>query len=100
MSPFAYRSSLKFEKNKLSATLAVEGNAKQTAFAAEYGETGTDPYTITNLGVGYIFNMNKVKILTKIGVENMFDIYYRTYSDWNNIPRMGRNFYFNLNFNL
>ena len=100
MSPFAYRSSLKFEKNKLSATLAVEGNAKQTAFASEYGETGTDAYTITNLGVGYIFNLSKVKILTKIGVENMFDIYYRTYSDWNNIPRMGRNFYFNLNFNL
>ncbi len=100
MSPFAYRSSLKFEKNKLSATLAIEGNAKQTEFAAEYGEAGTDAYSITNFGVGYIFNLSKVKILTKMGVENMFDIYYRTYSDWNNIPRMGRNFYLNMNFNF
>jgi iron complex outermembrane receptor protein len=34
----------------------------------------------------------------KIGVENIADTYYSTYSDWNKIPRKGRNFYVNLSF--
>ena len=36
----------------------------------------------------------------KLGVENIFDINYTTYSDWNNIPRMGRNLFINLSYHL
>jgi len=34
----------------------------------------------------------------KLGAENIFDTYYSTFSDWNNIPRRGRNLFVNLNY--
>jgi iron complex outermembrane receptor protein len=52
-----------------------------------------------NASLGYLFKMNDSKILAKIGVENIFDRFYTTYSDWNKIPRSGRNFFLNLSFN-
>ena len=36
----------------------------------------------------------------KLGVENILDTYYSTYSDWNNFPRQGRNIFINLNYSL
>jgi iron complex outermembrane receptor protein len=34
----------------------------------------------------------------RLGVENIFDTYYSTFSSWNNIPSKGRNLVLNLNF--
>ncbi|KIA89304.1 TonB-dependent receptor plug domain-containing protein [Kaistella jeonii] len=99
MSPFSYQASLKFEKNKFSSDLSVLGNTKHQDFAAIYGESATPDYFIMNASLGYLFNVNSSKILAKVGVENLFDRFYTTYSDWNKIPRPGRNFYLNLNFN-
>jgi iron complex outermembrane receptor protein len=39
-----------------------------------------------------------VKCNLKVGIENIFDSYYSTFSDWNNIPRKGRNVFLNLAF--
>jgi iron complex outermembrane receptor protein len=99
MSPFSYQSSLKFEKNKFSSELAVHGNAKYQDFAEKYGESATPDYLEMNASLGYLFKMNNSKILAKIGVENIFDRFYTTFSDWNKIPRPGRNFFLNLSFN-
>ncbi|MBF8457589.1 TonB-dependent receptor [Kaistella sp. G5-32] len=99
MSPFSYQTSLKFEKNKFSSDLSVLGNSKHQDFAAIYGESVTPDYFIMNASAGYLFNVNSSKILARVGVENLFDRFYTTYSDWNKIPRPGRNFYLNLNFN-
>lgn len=99
MTPFSYQSSLKFEKNKFSSDLSVLGNSKHQDFAAIYGESATPDYFIMNASAGYLFNVNSSKILARVGVENLFDRFYTTYSDWNKIPRPGRNFYLNLNFN-
>lgn len=100
MSPFSYKSSLEWEKNKLSTSISIIGNSKYKNFAGIYGETETPSYTIFNASIGYRFVFDKNKILTKIGVENAFDKYYTTYSDWNKIPRLGRNFYFNINYSF
>lgn len=97
MSPFSYRSSLKYEKNKFSAELSALGNTKHRDFAALYGESETADYVIINTAFGYHFSFGGSKILTKIGCENIFDKYYTTYSDWNKIPRFGRNFFVNMN---
>jgi len=51
------------------------------------------------LNAGYSFAFDKVKCNVKTGIENVFDTYYSTFSDWNNIPRNGRNFFLNLAFN-
>lgn len=100
ISPFNYRSSLKFEQNKFSAAVSVEGNAKHYHFASKYGELEKEAYLISNISFGYLFNISQARILTKIGVENIFDAYYSTYSDWNNIPRPGRNYVLSMNINL
>ena len=100
MSPLSYRSALQFYKNKLSAEFSVFGNSRYRDFAAVYGETETTDYTIFNVNAGYQFSFIGVKVLTKIGVENIFDRLYTTYADWNKIPRPGRNFYLNLNLNF
>jgi len=51
---------------------------------------------IFNINAGYAFDWNQNKIKLQTGVENIFDKYYTTFSDWNKIPRMGRNFFINL----
>ena len=99
MSPFSYQTALRYDKNNFATEVSVFGNAKHQEFAAQYGEAETPDYTIVNANVGYLFPLGQTKIYTKIGVENLFDHYYTTYSDWNKIPRPGRNFFINMNFN-
>ncbi len=98
ISPISYSSSLFFEKNKFSAEATVLGNSKQRNFAVDYGENATPPYTILNANVGYRFIFNENKIYLKVGAENIFDEFYTTYSEWNKIPRAGRNFFVNINY--
>lgn len=100
MSPFSYQTSLRYEKNKFSAEAAVFGNTKYQDFAVQYGESETAAYAIINANLGYQLSFGKTKIFTRIGVENILDRFYTTYSDWNQIPRPGRNYFVNLNFNL
>ncbi len=100
MSPFSYQTSVRYDKNRFSSEVSVFGNTKHQDFAPQYGETETPAYAIVNANVGYLFPIGKTKIFAKAGVENVFDRFYTTYSDWNKIPRPGRNFFLNLNFNL
>jgi iron complex outermembrane receptor protein len=96
ISPLRYATSLLYTKEKISAEIILQGNAKQTHFSSIYGEDETPDYAIINMNLGYKFNLNKSKVHTKCGVENMLDTYYSTYSDWNNFPRPGRNFFVNV----
>lgn len=100
MSPFSYHSSLRYDKNKFSSEVSVLGNTRHQDFAPQYGEAETPAYAIVNANFGYLFALGKTKIYAKTGVENIFDCFYTTYSDWNKIPRPGRNFFLNLNFNF
>ena len=100
MSPFSYQTSVRYDKNRFSSEVSIFGNTKHQDFAPQYGEAETPAYAIVNANVGYLFPIGKTKIFAKAGVENVFDRFYTTYSDWNKIPRPGRNFFLNLNFNL
>lgn len=100
MSPFSYQTSLSYLKDRFSADVAVIGNTKHKDFSPVYGETKTPDYVILNAGLGYNFVFGKNKIYTKIGAENVLDRFYTTYSDWNKIPRPGRNFYVNVNYSF
>ena len=73
-------------------------NATQTEYNAFYGEDKTHNYTILNANFGYKFNFDKAKLVLNTGVENIFDANYTTYTDWKNLPRMGRNIFINLMF--
>jgi iron complex outermembrane receptor protein len=98
ISPLRYFSSLDYRKGKFSSEIAVQGNATQTQFSPFYGEDRTPAYAILNFDAGYSFAFYKVKCNVKAGIENIFDTYYSTFSDWNNIPRKGRNFFLNVAF--
>lgn len=96
ISPISYSTSITYSKEKFSSEIVFQGNAKHTNFGGIYGEDKTPDYAIINANFGYKFNINKSKLITKFGIENILDTYYSTYSDWNNFPRQGRNFFVNL----
>lgn len=100
MAPLTYTTSLTYTKEKISVEISVLGNMTQTYYNAFYGEDRTPDYAIINSSFGYRFSLNNVKLLVKSGVENLLDTYYSTYSDWNNIPRMGRNVFAHLSVQL
>lgn len=96
ISPINYSTSIAYSKEKFSSEIVIYGNATHTNFGSNYGEDKTPDYAIINANFGYKFNINKSKLITKFGIENTLDTYYSTYSDWNNFPRQGRNFFVNL----
>jgi len=100
ISPLRYSSSLNYKKGKFTSEIAVQGNATQTQYSPFYGEDRTPAYAILNFDTGYSFAFEKVKCNVKAGIENIFDTYYSTFSDWNNIPRKGRDFFLNVAFNF
>ena len=97
ISPLSFRSALHFNKNSFTSEISVFGNGIQNNFSPDYGETPTPAFVICNASVGKRFVLDNFKVLVKIGAENIFDKYYTTYSDWNKIPRPGRNIFINLN---
>jgi iron complex outermembrane receptor protein len=100
IAPLTYDSSVSFRRYRFSAQAGIEGAARQVNFSPEYGEDLTKAYLTANLSAGYDFRIKKTGFNLRAGVENLFDEYYSAYSDWNNIPRKGRNFFINLNINF
>lgn len=98
MQPLTYYSALIFQKGLFSAEGSIEGSLKQSEFSREFGENPTPAYTVVNLSASQILYLNQQKMTIEIGAENIFDTYYSTFSDWNNIPRRGRNIFVNLNY--
>ena len=98
--PLAYHLSLTWNYQKFSVALDASGNATQNHYGQTYGEQKTDDFSIYNLNTSYQFKWKQAQLLIKLGVENLTDKYYTTYSDWNKIPRMGRNVFINLTTHL
>ncbi|MDD2982313.1 MAG: TonB-dependent receptor [Crocinitomicaceae bacterium] len=97
ISPVRYVSSVNYYYKKFNGEIMVRGNLVQAQFNPEYGENRTSAWGILNASVNYNFELAKSrKLVAKAGVENILDAYYSTFSDWNNIPRMGRSVFVNL----
>ncbi|MCO5231224.1 MAG: hypothetical protein M9958_08715 [Chitinophagales bacterium] len=95
--PLTYNAKLKFEKNDYLAEIQIEGAAKQSQYGQNFGESPAQKYTILNATLAKQFNISmQHQLIVKTGVENILDKNYSTFSDWNKIPRMGRNFFLNL----
>lgn len=93
ISPVNYTTELRYHENKLIAAIVLAGAGKQVHFNPDFGEDQTENYAVLSLNFGKGFHLNKDLIHIKLGMENVFDSYYSTYTDWRNIPRMGRNFF-------
>lgn len=100
ISPISYRSALDFYKNQFSASLSVDGAGEQTNFNPAYGETKSAAYATLSASFGKRFFINENDLFVKAGIENILDTYYSSYTDWNNIPRMGRNIYLTISYSI
>ena len=98
ISPFSYKTSLDFRRSRLSANLSVEGNATQTRYSLSYGEDRTPAFAVMDFSATYRFRMGGNSLTATGGIENIMDTYYSSYSDWNNIPRTGRNFFLHVSY--
>ncbi|HRM13659.1 MAG TPA: TonB-dependent receptor, partial [Flavobacterium sp.] len=98
ISPLRYSSSLHYRLNKFATEIAVQGNAVQTQYSPFYGEDRTPDYAVLNFASSYSLLIDKSRWNVKAGVDNVLDTYYTTFSDWNNIPRKGRNFFLHIGF--
>jgi iron complex outermembrane receptor protein len=96
--PFSFNVSLAYKIKTFDCELSVDGASKQYAFSKNYGEDKTPAYAILNFSAGYFLNIENHRLYLRAGVENIIDSYYSTFSDWNNIPRKGRNFYINITY--
>lgn len=100
ISPIQYRGQITFNQHKFSANVSCNGAVKQSHYNSLYGEDQTDAYTILSASVGKQFYIANDDFYVKAGVENIFDANYSTYTDWKNIPRMGRNFFLTLSYTI
>lgn len=98
--PFSYRVSVTGKIKRFEMEISADGAAKQSAFSKKYGEDETPDYIVYNFYTGYRLNFNRHKINIRLGIENIADTYYSTYSDWNNIARKGRNFFFSVSYSV
>lgn len=96
--PFQYGLGVHYQKSSFSAEASLEGSTRHARYSAEFGETPKAGYLVTNLAISKTVYLNEHKLVFKLGAENLFDTYYTTFSDWNNIPRMGRNIFANVIF--
>ncbi|MBS1781870.1 MAG: TonB-dependent receptor [Bacteroidetes bacterium] len=94
--PFSYSSDIGYKYKSLGVNFSMFGNARHNLINPQFGEHNLPPFVIFNLSASKQFQIRKLPLIAKAGVENLADSYYATFSDWNAIPRMGRNFYINL----
>lgn len=93
--PFHYNLKTRYEKESFFVEASVEGSTKNRN-SPEFGETEKPAYAIANIAFSKNFSLTDKNLILKLGIENLFDLYYSTFADWFGIPRMGRNFYVNV----
>lgn len=98
--PVGYNTSLQYNHKTFSGSVAMRGAGRQTNFNASYGEDQTNAYSVFSLVLGKSFSFGSDNLYVKSGVENIFDENYSTYTDWKNIPRMGRNFFMAVSYSI
>ncbi len=93
MMPWNFHAFLRYRPAQWWIALSCEGALANRSVATWAGETPDPGYTIWGLQVGW--QVQQV-VTVRIGVENIFDVRYHRFSDWNDLPAPGRNFYLSL----
>lgn len=94
--PFIFESGLYFHKKDFESYIATLMHGSKKNYNPKYGEGPVNAFAVLHAGVSYSFLWNKHAFQLKMGVENILDTYYSSYSDWNRIPQMGRNIFINI----
>lgn len=96
IAPLNYSSVVRYTGRRLEFEAGTELVARQHRYSARYGERPTPAYAVWHASAGWRFGVRGAAADLHIGVENLFDRRYTTYSDWNHLPQKGRSFYANL----
>ncbi len=94
--PFSFYSEMSYSIKSFNAVISTNGATKLSNYNSNFGETAVSAYVLINLSLSHSFKFKEKSLALKAGVENLLDKEYTTFADWNRIPRMGRNFFFNL----
>jgi iron complex outermembrane receptor protein len=71
ISPLSYSTSIAYSKKNFHQKLYFKEMQNKPILEAIYGEDKTPDYAIINANFGYKFNINKSKLITKFGIENI-----------------------------
>lgn len=100
IAPFSFTTALKLSRQRWEGEFGGELVADQSNYSSKYGEERTPGYAVWHISAGYQLPLKSVLADIHVGIDNLFDRYYSTYSDWNHIPQKGRNIYVNVSFQL
>ena len=100
IAPLSYRLNLSYHKKSWSLGTQIQGAGTQRHFSVDFAEDQTPAYGIVAFHAGKNIRLGNNLLQLKLGLENLFDLKYHTYSDWNNINRMGRNLFISASYNL
>ncbi|MCO6481390.1 MAG: TonB-dependent receptor [Flavobacteriales bacterium] len=90
--PLQFRTKLRYARKQYAAEATVEGSTRNRP-SLSFGETSKPGFLIGHLSVSREFAIRNHRLGVNMGVDNILDQYYTTFSDWFGIPRMGRNVY-------
>jgi iron complex outermembrane receptor protein len=97
--PLSADLSLAFRRNEFNASLALHAAASRHHPALTFGESPTPAFAVANFAAGYRFRIasrTPTHLDLRAGVDNIFDLRYSTFADWNHLPRKGRSFFIHL----
>lgn len=97
IAPLTLESDLNLKMNSWGISLNQSYNFEQKNHGATYGGTPTEAYYLMDISgyKNFDFQGNYLKI--NLGIENILDKSYSSYSSWNNLQEPGRNLFINLN---
>lgn len=98
--PLQTRQQLAYESAWGTWQLSVWANARYYTANKEFGETIVPAFAIVDAYWTKNIQIAKQDIQMHIGIQNIFDKKYTTFTDWNRIPRMGRNVFVQLRYTL
>ena len=99
IAPFSYSLRLLYSNSLFLLRGVLRGHARQTNYGAKYGETQTPAWTVVDITAESDLKWLPGKTndsTLRLGVGNLFDHRYTTYSDWCGIPQKGRNIFISL----
>ena len=99
IAPFSYSLRLLYTNSLFLLRGVLRGHARQINYGAKYGETVTPAWTVVDITAESDLKWltgKSIDSTLRLGVENLFDHRYTTYSDWCGIPQKGRNIFISL----
>lgn len=96
VAPLKTINSIRYQHSRFSVQLETEIALAQNKVSDNYGEDATPGYFLLHSRLGYNTTLFKTNAEFQAGIENIFDRNYHEHLDWGNVPRPGRNFYFQL----